>query len=245
MKMQIGQSDIRVPSEVEGKKKPSYLRIIIRAYLSVLLMTVAIFILAGRVDYWQGWLFAATHFVFVVVLSIAFTHRKELIYERVRPGPGVKWWDKIFFALYIPSVLSIIFIAALDAGRFHSSPALPVALYPLALALLLLSYSVVLWAMWTNKFFSSRVRIQTDRGHYVIDTGPYRYIRHPGYAAAIVMLLSMAVLLGSLWALIPACVTVIAVLIRTYLEDVTLPKELPGYSDYTKKTKSRLIPGVW
>jgi protein-S-isoprenylcysteine O-methyltransferase Ste14 len=181
----------------------------------------------------------------MVAFSIAFSDKKDLIQERVKPGPGVKWWDKIFFAIYVPTAFSITFLAALDAGRFHWSPELPVFIYVPALVLTLLSSYLVYWAMWTNKFFSSRVRIQTDRGHYVITEGPYRYVRHPGYVGAIVLLAAWALLLGSLYALIPAAICNLIIIIRTYLEDATLKKELPGYADYAQKTKFRLIPGIW
>jgi protein-S-isoprenylcysteine O-methyltransferase Ste14 len=236
-KMQNDQPEIR--------KKPSYLRIMIRAYLSVILMGVAVFLLAGRLDYWQGWLAVAMYLALIVEFSVTFAKKKDLIQERVRPGPGVKWWDKIFFALYVPASFSITFVAALDAGRLHWSPQLPIVVYPAAFVLSLLSYCLVYWAMWTNQFFSSRVRIQTDRGHFVITEGPYRFVRHPGYVGAIVLMPAWAILLGSLYAMIPAVIANVIIIVRTYLEDITLQKELPGYADYTKKTKYRLIPGVW
>ena len=217
----------------------------IRSYLTFILMGVAIFVLAGRLDYWQGWLIFATFLVLMVAFSIFFANRKELLFERIKPGPGVKWWDKIFFAFYAPLSFLIIFVAALDAGRFKWSAQLPVAVYPLVLILVVLSYCLVFWAMWTNKFFSSRVRIQTDRGQYVITEGPYRYVRHPGYAGALILLPAMPLLLGSLYALIPAVIADVLVVIRTYLEDKTLQKELPGYADFTKKVRFRLIPKIW
>jgi len=232
-------------AQTEIKKKPSYQKIMIRIYAVFALMVASIFLTAGRLDYWQGWIFSSIYFAVILVATVFYRHNRDLLAERIKPGPGVKWWDKIFFALYIPSTVSIILIGALDTGRFHWSPELPIALYPLILVLMLFGYCIALWAMRTNKFFSSRVRIQTDRGHYVITDGPYRYVRHPGYAAAIVLFPSMAILLGSLYALIPAALTIVLLIIRTYLEDITLQRELPGYLEYTKKTRFRLIPGVW
>jgi protein-S-isoprenylcysteine O-methyltransferase Ste14 len=217
----------------------------IRAYLGIFFMWVAIFVLAGRLNYWQGWLAITTYLVLIIVFSFAFSGKKDLIQERVKPGPGVKWWDKIFFALYVPFSFSISFVAALDAGRFHWSPELPIFLYFLMFVLVILSYCLIYWAMWTNQFFSSRVRIQTDRGHYVITEGPYRFLRHPGYAGAIVLLPATGFLLGSLYSLIPAAVNIVLLIIRTYLEDRTLQKELPGYADYAQKTRFRLVPGIW
>ena len=111
--------------------------------------------------------------------------------------------------------------------------------------LILLGYSIVYWAMWTNDFFSSRVRIQTDRGQYVVTNGPYRFVRHPGYVGAIIFLPASALLLGSIYALIPVAIDIFLLIIRTYLEDLTLQKELPGYTDYVKKVRFRLIPCIW
>jgi protein-S-isoprenylcysteine O-methyltransferase Ste14 len=99
--------------------------------------------------------------------------------------------------------------------------------------------------MWTNNFFSRVVRIQTDRGHYVVQDGPYRFVRHPGYLAGCFSLLSMPLALGSLWGLIPATLAVLLIIIRTYLEDATLQNELTGYHQYAKKVKYRLLPGIW
>ena len=139
----------------------------------------------------------------------------------------------------------VTLFAALDAGRFHWSPQLPIVLYPVMFVLILASYCIIYWAMWTNNFFSSGVRIQTDRGHYVITEGPYHYVRHPGYVGMIIFTPASAVLLGSIYALIPAAINIILLIIRTYLEDVTLRKELPGYADYAKQVRFRLIPCIW
>jgi protein-S-isoprenylcysteine O-methyltransferase Ste14 len=108
-----------------------------------------------------------------------------------------------------------------------------------------LGYSLMIFSLWKNRFFSYTVRIQKERGHCVIDTGPYAFIRHPGYAGLIVSSLAIAFALNSLWALIPAGLCAITLVIRTYLEDVTLQKELPGYKEYTAKVRCRLVPGIW
>ena len=227
------------------KKKLSYRRILIRSIISIIAIGAAIFVLAGRVDYWQGWFFFSIFLIFMTGLGIFFTKRQDLMQERIRPGPGVKWWDKIFFTLYAPLSFSISLLAAIDAGRFHWSPQLPIILYPVMFVLILIGSYIIYWAMWTNNFFSSRVRIQTDRGQYVITDGPYRYVRHPGYVGMTIFAPASALLLGSIYALIPAAITIVLLIIRTYLEDITLKKELPGYADYTKQVRFRLIPGIW
>jgi protein-S-isoprenylcysteine O-methyltransferase Ste14 len=229
----------------DKKKQFSYRRLMIRSFISIIGIGVAIFALAGRLDYWQGWVYFVTSFILFLVFAVSFANKQDLIKERVRPGPGVKWWDKFFFALYVPLSISVGLLAALDAGRLHWSPELPVIVYPLMWILTVTGYGIIYWAMWTNQFFSSRVRIQTDRGHYVITTGPYRFVRHPGYTGAIIIISASTVLLGSLYALIPAGITIILLIVRTELEDITLQKELPGYADYAQKIRYRLIPYIW
>jgi protein-S-isoprenylcysteine O-methyltransferase Ste14 len=227
------------------KKKLSYRRIMIRAFISIIAMGGAIFALAGRLDYWQGWLFFSTFLILMAAFVNFFKKKQDLMQERIRPGPGIKWWDKIIFVLYVPMSFLVTLLAALDAGRFQLSPQLPIVLYPTMYILILVGYCIIYWAMWTNNFFSSRVRIQTDRGQYVVSDGPYRYVRHPGYVGMIIFTPASAVLLGSLYALIPAAITIVLLVIRTYLEDLTLQKELPGYTDYAKQVRFRLIPCIW
>jgi protein-S-isoprenylcysteine O-methyltransferase Ste14 len=227
------------------QKKPSYPKLMLRGFLFVGLTLVAMFVLAGRISYWQGWVFAAVYVPFLTATWVLFRSKQDLIRERLRPGPGVKWWDKIFFALYVPASISIVCVAGLDAGRFAWTGRLPAALYIICYVVMILSFLLVTWAMWTNKFFSRAVRIQTDRGHYVVQNGPYRFVRHPGYLGGIFALPSMALVLGSLWALVPAGASVILILVRTYLEDATLRKELAGYADYAQKVKSLLLPKIW
>jgi protein-S-isoprenylcysteine O-methyltransferase Ste14 len=217
----------------------------IRSFISIIAIGVAIFALAGRLDYWQGWLFFSTFLILMTAFGVFCVKKPDLIQERVRPGPGVKWWDKIFLAIHVPLSFSVSLLAALDAGRFHWSPQLPIVLYPVMFVLILTGYYIIYRAMWTNNFFSSRVRIQTDRGHYVVTEGPYRYVRHPGYVGVIIFTLASALLLGSLYALIPAAIDIFLLIIRTYLEDLTLQKELHGYTDYTKQVRFRLIPCIW
>lgn len=106
-------------------------------------------------------------------------------------------------------------------------------------------YAFAVWALLENRFFSSVVRIQTDRGHVVCDTGPYRFVRHPGYAGNILPLFGIVLALGSIWTLIPAAVATIITVIRTQLEDQTLQEELSGYRDYAQRVRYRLIPGIY
>ena len=232
-------------NQAETAKKPSYLLTMARLYFFVFALLAVLFVSAGTLTYWQGWLLGVVFFAIILVSSFIFADKKDVVFERAHPGPGTKWWDKVFFVLYIPALLCVFIVSALDAGRFHWSPVLPPLLYVISLLVFLLSYSAILWCMWTNKFFSSTVRIQTERGHYVIQTGPYRFVRHPGYFAAIFWFISVSLVLGSFYGLIPVAVVIMLLFVRTYLEDSTLKKELPGYSDYAKNVPFRLIPYIW
>jgi protein-S-isoprenylcysteine O-methyltransferase Ste14 len=232
-------------NQSKTNKKPSYLNLMIKMWLSIFLIYISIFILAGRLNYWQGWLFIIGNTSFFIIQSISLVSKKDLAQERDKPGLGRKSWDKFFFPLYLPTSISIFAVAALDAGRFNWTGNLPAPVYIISYTVCVLSLSLFLWAMRANKFFSSVVRIQTDRGHYVVRSGPYRFIRHPGYLAAIFVFISGATALGSLWALIPASLVAILFIIRTYLEDKTLKEELPGYAEYAQNAKFRLLPHIW
>jgi len=165
--------------------------------------------------------------------------------ERTNPGPGTKWWDKVFFAFYAPSYLAILIVGSLDSGRYFWTSDFAVSIYIIGYAVFLFAIAIFLWSMWVNRFFSSTVRIQSDRGQFVIQSGPYRFVRHPGYVAGILLALGNSLVFSSFWALIPAGLMALSLVIRTGLEDVTLKKELPGYVEYTRKTKYRLFPGLW
>ncbi len=107
--------------------------------------------------------------------------------ERMRPGPGTKWWDKVFYVFFIPAFLAIVAVGGMDVGRYGWTGPLPIAVYVVALLGITASNYVLCWAMWTNRFFSSVVRIQEDRGHELVQDGPYRFVRHPGYTAGILL----------------------------------------------------------
>ena len=211
----------------------------------LLVFMIIIFVSAGRLTYWQGWVYCGASLVLFLTSSVSFVNKTDVVEERAKPGPGIKWWDKVFFAFYLPMYLAVYSVACLDAGRFGWSPPLPAVVYVLGYLALFLAHYLVMWAMWVNTFFSSTVRIQSDRGHTVVQDGPYRLIRHPGYVGAIIMPTCFSLVLGSLWGLIPSGIIAVLLIIRTYLEDMTLQKELPGYAAYAEKVRYRLVPGIW
>jgi protein-S-isoprenylcysteine O-methyltransferase Ste14 len=158
---------------------------------------------------------------------------------------NAKAWDKVLAPLMAVSIgFPMVIIAGLD-HRYSWSPEFPLWLIVIGFILITLGYAFASWALAENRFFSSVVRIQKERGHVVCDSGPYRLVRHPGYAGNIPPLFGIALALGSVWALIPAAVASIITLIRTVLEDRTLQEELPGYRDYARHVRYRLIPGIY
>ncbi|MBU4228086.1 isoprenylcysteine carboxylmethyltransferase family protein [bacterium] len=219
------------------------IRAIIRVIFILGLMFATLFISAGRWDYWYGWAYFLL-WIYAVLFSWLIIP-SELVQERIKPGPGSKKWDYVFYAFYLPLTYIIPLIAALDGGRYHWTGDFPLWVNVLAFIIIFLGYSLEILSLWKNRFFSSTVRIQKERGHCVIDKGPYAFIRHPGYAGVIISSFGIAIALNSLWALIPAGLYTIAFIIRTYLEDVTLQKELPGYADYAARVKYRLLPRIW
>ncbi len=220
-------------------------RVVIRIILAITAFGLMIFWTAGRLDYWQGWLFAAINLIIIAVTYFFLTDNPDLIKERMKPGPGTKWWDKIFFAFYIPLCVCVYVLASMDAGRYGWSPPFPIFVYVIGYGIQLFSHFLLVWSMRVNYFFSSTVRIQTDRGHRVVQDGPYQYVRHPGYVAGILLFISTSIVLGSLWGLVPAGLITVLLVIRTYLEDKTLQRELPGYFEYTQKVPYRLLVGIW
>jgi len=219
------------------------IQVIVRAILFLGIMFAVLFISAARWDYWYGWTYFIL-FVYVYLFNWILIP-SDLLKERLKPGPGTKKWDYVFHAFHFPLTYTIPLVAALDGGRYHWTGEFPLWIKVIAFAVIFLGYSLEILSVWTNRYFSSTVRIQKDRGHFVIDKGPYAFIRHPGYAASIISSFCIAIGLNSLWALIPAGLYVLLFITRTVLEDNTLQKELPGYADYAARVKYRLLPGVW
>jgi protein-S-isoprenylcysteine O-methyltransferase Ste14 len=204
-----------------------------------------LFIAAGRLDWWEAWIFLAVYFVITVAGQLWVMYRDpELSQERSRVGPNAKRWDKIIIAVNGVLTLALFVLIGLDAGRFKWS-ALPLGVRFLGGFGFIASICLTLWASYVNTYLSGQVRIQAERGHHAITAGPYRYVRHPMYLGMMLYDFSLPLLLGSGWALIVSVLMVILVVIRTILEDRTLQAELPGYAEYARQTRYRLVPGVW
>jgi len=215
------------------------------AYLSIPLVLL---VCGGDFSWWQAWVYSP--------LIVAAGIGGRIWAERRHPGlmaerqniesiQAAKSWDKVLAPLMALSLgYPLVIVAGLD-HRYGWSPEFPQWLIVLGFILISLGYAFATWALAENRFFSSVVRIQTDRGHEVCDTGPYRIVRHPGYAGNIPPLLGIVLALSSVWTLIPAAVALIITVIRTVLEDQTLQKELPGYRDYAQRVRYRLIPRIY
>lgn len=214
--------------------------------LAILFVFVAVtFLSAGRLDYWQGWVFNGLNFLFISLTYLALIDRKDLIKERLKPGEGMKRWDKVYYMVSTPLFFAMFILSILDATRFSWHPTVPFVFIILGIILYCTGQIIVLWAKRANRFFSSVVRIQKDRTQTVCTTGPYRFVRHPGYLGGLIFSIGTPLMLGSFWGLIPAFITILIMCGRTYLEDTTLRHELPGYWEYTKKVRYRIIPFLW
>jgi protein-S-isoprenylcysteine O-methyltransferase Ste14 len=211
--------------------------------ISSVIFLIVMFIAAGDVKWYSGWIFAAL-ILSGNILSLFFLDA-GLLKERARPKSDYKKWDyplAVIVGRIGPLVMMII--AGLD-HRFSWSGTYPLALTIAGFCLFIIGYVVIFWAMHENRFFSGVVRIQKERGHHTVSTGPYKLVRHPGYLGSIMYIIGTPFALASYWALIPAIITAAVTIFRAGLEDKTLKQELDGYADYTEKVRYRILPGIW
>ena len=229
----------------EEKARPRHW---IGVILTYLLMALVLLACGGDPGWWQGWLYS----VWLVAIGIG----SRVIAERKHPGimaergrlgrdQNVKAWDKILAPLMAISItFPLLIVAGLD-HRFGWSPEFPTWLVILGFILIIVGYSFATWAIAENRFFSVMMRIQLERGHQVCDSGPYRIVRHPGYAGNILPLPGIAMALSSVWTFIPALAALLIIVIRTRLEDQALQEELRGYKEYASRVRYKLIPGIY
>jgi protein-S-isoprenylcysteine O-methyltransferase Ste14 len=196
---------------------------------------------AGRWDLPLFWAYLGVMTAWAVVGT--FKSDPTLLKERLRPGPGGQ--DYATGVVVAPLWLGQHILAGLDVGRFHWSDTVPLAVQLIALAGMVSAMAVIAWAVAVNRFFSSVIRIQTDRGHHLITSGPYQYVRHPGYAVCPILFVGGGLVLGSWLAALIGLLLTLPILRRTAREDRFLREQLPGYADYTQKVRYRLFPGVW
>jgi len=231
-----------------AKLERSGIKRIVTIYAVMIFEAVITFISAGRVDLPRVWTYfgivTVCQSLIFVLMFVRFPQMVEVVNARGEIK-ATKTWDKIIMILYSLFTLILIpLITGLDIGRFNWSYLNEWSMV-VGIVFLLGSMFVSEWALLSNKFFEPAVRIQKERGQYVVTTGPYAIIRHPGYTAMIFLYASFPLIAGSLYGFLVSLLTAILFVIRTALEDKTLQQELEGYIDYTKRVKYRLVPGIW
>jgi protein-S-isoprenylcysteine O-methyltransferase Ste14 len=207
----------------------------------LILAAVSLFAAAGTIAILGFWLYLAILAAIIVASLLALD--PGLLRERMRPGG-----QRPPLALRLFTIVMFLhwMVAGLDRGRLHWSDGVPLWLQALSLIALAVGYVLCFWAMAVNRFFSSVVRIQSDRGQHVVASGPYAYVRHPGYLAGIVIILVSGLALGSWLAALLVIVSSLPFLLyRAITEDRVLQAELPGYADYARRVRWRLVPGIW
>ena len=225
---------------------PAIARRAVQLLLTALFQAAILFIAAWRLDWWQAWLYLGLHVGTIVVNSIILLPTSPETIASRASSEGIKGWDRVIGALIgVAYMGGLLGVAGLDARFGWTMGTLPPTLIVAAVAVFALGNAIVAWAMVSNKFFSGVARIQKDEGHTVVTTGPYQYVRHPGYTGAFATMVATAVILGSKWTLIASVVLVVLLIARTTLEDRMLHEELPGYPEYAQKVRFRLVPGLW
>ena len=204
---------------------------------------------AGTWRWWEAWALVGLWSAFVIAATVFLSHHDPaLLAERMKLVPlqkEQKLWDKVLLSFILIAGIGLYIIPGFDVVRYKWNEPFPVWLEILAMTAHLPCFVILGWVMRENTYLSLVVKIDNARGHQVITTGPYALVRHPMYTAVIALLFAVPIALGSPYGLIPAAILTLLLLVRTYFEDRTLQAELPGYPEYIKQTKYRLIPGVW
>jgi protein-S-isoprenylcysteine O-methyltransferase Ste14 len=205
-----------------------------------------LFITAGKLHWTEGWVYLGMNALTQLLSALVLIPRHaDMLAERTKVRQGTKDWDRFLApAIVIVGTFAVLVTAGLDHRYGWSSP-VPSGLWWFGVAMAFTSQMFVLWAMASNRFFATTVRIQEDRGHTVVATGPYRLVRHPGYSGSLIYNLAIPLVLGSWWVFIATFFTIVLTFVRTWLEDRTLCTELAGYREYAIQTRYRLIPGIW
>lgn len=222
-------------------------RIVVQMLFFIVVIPFLPLLISWRWDWWEAWVYAIISILgFAISRALAARRHPDLLAERARftQLEDAKAWDKKLAPLVGLGGSLIPLVAGLEA-RFDWSPTFSWPVKIVALAIILAGYILASYALIENRFFSGMVRIQTDRGHQVVASGPYRWLRHPGYAGALLAYLATPFFLDTVWALLPALFLTIILIVRTGLEDRVLQDELEGYRDYAERVPYRLLPGVW
>jgi protein-S-isoprenylcysteine O-methyltransferase Ste14 len=232
---------------VDKKSKVLTPRVVLMLLVFIIILPLTPLLITWQWDWWEAWVYAAISiFGFIISRYLASRSHPDLLVERGHflHNPNPEPWDKTLSPM-LAFGSGIIPLAAGFDMRFGPSAHFSLLIKGAAIFVLLVGYALGSYALIANRFFSGMVRIQTERGHHVVDRGPYRWVRHPGYAGALISYLAAPFLLDSWWTLVPVLVTLSVIVIRTAYEDRALQKKLEGYQAYAQKVPYRLFPGVW
>jgi protein-S-isoprenylcysteine O-methyltransferase Ste14 len=237
--MPPGDTDDNRPEKIDKR------RLIFHLLASPVFVAFFLLLPAGTWLWVRGWVFVGVFYA-AVALSSFYLRRAnpDVLAARINRHQGTEHWDRILLGCLVLLWLALFPVAALDDERYGWFP-VPSWVCAVGYVQLLVGLGIMTWAEAVNKYFEPTVRIQTDRGQTVIDTGPYAIVRHPGYVGGVLFFLGMPLSLGSLWALIPAVMVSLVLIVRTKWEDETLEAKLAGYKEYSQRVKYRLVPGVW
>lgn len=230
--------NIGIDSEIRSNIK----RRLVQTVIGFVVIFAVLCLSAGTITWKWGLIFFGLNILVMIVNSIVLP--REVIAERGAKKENVKQWDKVLTWVGMVPSFGMMIVAGLDY-RFGWTEEPGMLVHSIGIILFLLGNALFTWAMCSNKFFSTRVRLQFDRGHKVETGGPYKIVRHPSYIGYMLFSLASPLILGSFWGLIPAALFIPFFIVRTALEDATLMKELDGYKDYAKKVRFRMFPGIW
>lgn len=241
-----GEPAAPAPPTAAPDQRRGVLRRVLQILASILLFMLVLFGLAGTWHWVEAWLLIGVFVGCTLAAALVFTPRHpEVVAARSRMHSSeAPRWDRWFAVAYSLLSVAVPAVAGLEY-RLRGPGDWPIALVLLGVLAFALAYGLALWAMASNPFFETLVRIQRERGHVTVSSGPYAYVRHPGYVGILIIVMSMALILRSAWALVPALACCAVVIARTALEDRFLQAQLEGYAAYAGRVRYRLVPGVW
>jgi len=244
MMMSEKNSELKRAAELTAEKKKGLLRWGIREVFGTISVALLLFLPAKTINWLAGWGLVAVYGLWVAAVAILIIPRSpDLLIERAQRRKDVKGWDMVVLGIIGVVTMGKYLVAGFDY-RLGWSDVAPLWQW-LGLLLSIGGQALVTWGMTANAYFSMVVRMQEDRGQKVITTGPYRFVRHPGYLGTILFSIGSALLLNSLWTVLPALIESALFILRTAWEDRDLFNELPGYREYAENVRWRLMPGLW
>lgn len=230
-------------------KKPLHvsLSVLIQLVIVLLIFPLLPILITWRWNWWQAWVYYVL-LVLAFILSRYLANRRhpDILQERASymEHQDTQSWDKLLSPLTAFSSVFIVLVAGLDR-RFGWSGDFSLLLNWIGIFLLAGGYALSSYALIANRFFSGTVRLQEERGHHPVSDGPYRWMRHPGYSGSLLSSIGIPLLLGSAWAFLMVGVALVILVTRTRLEDRFLQDNLPGYQEYARRVRFRLLPGIW